>query len=329
MIHSANGHYLFLGLRISMENETSVNNFIFSGFSHLLRYQGFLFVGFLFIYLLTLMGNILIFTLIWVDTHLHTPMYFFLGNLSVLDICYSSATIPQILHNLLMEKKVISFQACMSQLFFLITCAGAECILLAVMAYDRFVAICAPLRYLAVMSRGRCIQLATCPWAIGILNSALHTVLTSSLSFCDSNVIQHFFCDVPQLLKLSCVDTSLNNTVLHVVTVFVGLSPCLLIIISYFNILSSIMKIRSPEGRWKTFSTCGSHLTVVFLYYGTVNFNYNRPTDGYSVHIDTLASVLFCMVTPMLNPILYSLRNKEVMGALRRTVHRLHLLTEG
>ncbi|XP_069074945.1 olfactory receptor 5V1-like [Pleurodeles waltl] len=328
MIHSANGNYLFLGLRISMENETSVNNFIFSGFSHLLRYQGFLFVGFLFIYLLTLMGNILIFTHICVDTHLHTPMYFFLGNLSVLDFCYSSATIPQILHNLLMEKKVISFQACMSQLFFLTTCAGAESILLAVMAYDRFVAICAPLRYLAVMRRGRCIQLATCPWAIGILNSALHTVLTSSLSFCASNVVQHFFCDVPQLLKLSCVDTSLNNTVLHVVTVFVGLSPFLLIIISYFNILSSIMKIRSPEGRWKTFSTCGSHLTVVFLYYGTANFNYNRPTDGYSVHIDTLASVLFCMVTPMLNPILYSLRNKEVMGALRRTVHRLHLLTE-
>ncbi|XP_069469907.1 olfactory receptor 5V1-like [Ambystoma mexicanum] len=307
-----------------MANDTSVSVFLFMGFSHLSRYQALVFLGFLLIYLITLIGNILICVLIWRNANLHTPMYFFLSNLSLLDICYSTATIPQLLHNLIMDQKGISFQGCMAQLFFLISCTGAECILLAVMSYDRYVAICIPLRYPIIMSRNACVQLAACPWVIGILNSVLHTVLTCLLSFCGSNIIQHFFCDVPQLLRIACVDTSMNNTVLHVVTVFVGISPFVFILISYIKIISSIMKIRSVEGRWKSFSTCGSHLTVVLLYYGTVNFNYNRPAYGYSVHIDTLASVLFCMVTPMLNPLLYSLRNKEVAAALKRAMHRRH-----
>ncbi|XP_078496092.1 olfactory receptor 5V1-like [Lissotriton helveticus] len=306
-----------------MQNLTSVQEFLFMGFSHLAGYESLLFLLFLVIYVITVLGNSMIFTLIWVDSHLHTPMYFFLSNLSTLDLCYSSSTTPQILHNLLMERKSISFQACMAQLFFLISCAGGECILLAVMAYDRYVAICIPLHYPTIMARRTCVQLAVSPWVIGILNSMLHTILTFCLPYCGPNKIQHFFCDVPQLLKVSCKDTSLNETVLHVVTVFVGFGPFLFIILSYVRIISSVLKIHSVEGRSKAFSTCGSHLTVVSLYYATIIFNYNRPAGGYSAHVDTLASVLFCIITPLLNPIIYSLRNKDVLEALRRVTTHL------
>ncbi|XP_078496093.1 olfactory receptor 5V1-like [Lissotriton helveticus] len=305
-----------------MENRTSHDEFEFVGFSHLIGYENLLFVGFLVIYSITVLGNLLIFSLICMDHHLHTPMYFFLSNLSAMDICYSSSTVPQILHNLLMDRRVISFQACMAQLFFLISCAGGECILLAVMAYDRYAAICFPLRYSTIMGRRACLQLAACPWLIGILNASLHTVLTSALSFCGSHRIRHFFCDVPQLLVISCSDTRLNDAVLHIVTVFISFVPFTCIIASYVCIISSILKIHSVDTRWKTFSTCGSHLTVVTLYYGTGNLNYNRPKGGYSVHLDTLASVLFSIVTPMLNPMLYSLRNQEVAGAIMRVFHQ-------
>ncbi|XP_069468339.1 olfactory receptor 5V1-like [Ambystoma mexicanum] len=301
-----------------MGNESSLHEFLFMGFAHLAGYENVLFVGFLVIYFITVTGNIVILSLIWVDIRLHTPMYFFLSNLSALDLCYASSTTPQILQNLLMDRKGISFQACMAQLFFLISCAGAECILLAVMSYDRYVAICIPLHYPAIMIRRTCLQLAACPWLIGILNATLHTIMTSVLPFCGPNTIQHFFCDVPQLLKISCIDTSLNDAVLHVVTIFVGFGPFFFIILSYVRIISSILKIRSVDGRWKAFSTCGAHLTVVTLYYSTIIFNYNRPPGGYPKHVDTLASVLFCIVTPMLNPMLYTLRNKDVVQALKR-----------
>ncbi|XP_014460797.3 olfactory receptor 5V1-like [Alligator mississippiensis] len=301
-------------------NQTQVAEFVFLGFSHILQGQAFVFLAFLAIYLVTLLGNCLILTLIVLDPQLHSPMYFFLGHLSILDMCYSSVTMPKILVNLRHQRKTISYRECMAQIFFLMTCAGAEASLLTVMAFDRYAAICRPLHYTCIMSKKVCVPLATACWLWGILNSAIHNFLTTNVSFCGANQIHHIFCDVPPLLKITCSDTYVNVIALHAASVFVGLIPFLLILISYTYILLAILRIHSNTGRCKAFSTCAAHLVVVIMYFGMAILNYNKPSAGYSVEVDTLVSTLYCILTPMLNPLIYSLRNQDVRGALRRAL---------
>ncbi|CAM4505752.1 unnamed protein product, partial [Caretta caretta] len=287
---------------MEQENQTQVTEFIFLGFSSLPHGQAFLFLVFLELYLVTLVGNSMIFTLIQLDSHLHSPMYFFLSHLSCLDICFSSVTVPKILVNFLREQETISYCECMVQMFFLMSCAGAECALLAVMAYDRYAAICNPLRYTDIMSRKVCFPLAMGSWLWGLLDSAIHTFMASSLSFCDANQLPHLFCDVPPLLKITCSDTYVNEVTLHLASIFVGLSPFLLIIISYLYILAAILRIRSNKGRRKAFSTCAAHLIMVTIYFGMANLNYNLPSAGYSMGVDTLVSTLYCIVKPHAEP---------------------------
>ncbi|XP_069498714.1 olfactory receptor 5V1-like [Ambystoma mexicanum] len=275
-------------------------------------------VVFLFIFLLILLGNLSIFAIIRIDSHLHTPMYFFISNLSLLDICYSTTTLPILLSNCMTGVSIISFHRCIAQMYFFVSLGGAECLLLAVMAYDRYAAICNPLRYSIVMSPMRCYQLAIACWISAFLNSILHTVMTSGLSFCGVIHLQHFFCDVPPLLKLSCTDTHTSKNLLYVVSIFLGVSPFLYIVISYVRIISSILKISSAEGRRKAFSTCSAHLIVVTIFYGTANFNYIGPRSGYPLEVESVSSLLYCLLTPLLNPIIYCLRNKEVKGALSK-----------
>ncbi|XP_006157220.1 olfactory receptor 5V1-like, partial [Tupaia chinensis] len=307
---------------VEMNNQTYVTEFILLGFSNHSNLQALFFLIFLVIYLTTLLGNMLIITATRVSPALHTPMYYFLSNLSFLDICYTSTTVPVMLVNFFREKKTISYEGCLSQVFFFVTCAGTECVLLAAMAYDRYVAICRPLQYPVLMSVTVCAYLVAGSWLCGLVNSMTHTGLTATLSLCGPNQISHFLCEVPLLLKLSCSDTSVNESVLYVASATIGLSPCLITVVSYILIISAILKIPSAQGRSKAFSTCASHLTVVIIFYGMANFNYDRPREGYSLDMDILVSVLFCIVTPMLNPIIYSLRNKEVKGALRKLAGR-------
>ncbi|XP_043855887.1 olfactory receptor 5V1-like [Dromiciops gliroides] len=299
-------------------NQTVVTEFLFLGFSNHPELQELFFLIFLVIYLVTLLGNLLILTAIRINPVLHTPMYYFLSNLSFLDICYTSTTVPVMLLNFFREKKAITCEGCLSQIFFLITFAGSECVLLAAMAYDWFVAICHPLHYPVLMSKRICAYLAAGSWLYGLVSSLIHTGLTASLTLCGPNQINHFLCDIPLLLKLSCSDTSVNELMLYVSSATIGLSPCLFTAVSYVLIISAILKIQSAQGRQKAFSTCASYLTVVVIYYRTANINYDQPSSGYSLDGDILVSVLFCIVTPMLNPIIYSLRNKEVKVALKK-----------
>ncbi|KAF1425632.1 Olfactory receptor 5V1, partial [Spheniscus magellanicus] len=299
------------------ENQTHVTEFMLLGFSY---GQPFLFVLFLAIYLATLLGNSAILALVSLDPHLHSPMYFFLSHLSCLDICYSSVTVPKILANALRPQATISYRGCLAQMFFLMGCAGTECALLAVMAYDRYAAICQPLRYSHAMSRGVCVVAAASCWLWGMLDSAVHTLLASRLSFCGAARLQHIFCDVPPLLRAACSNTRPSEVALHAASVFVGLSPFLLVVISYLRILATVLGMPMATGWRKAFSTCSAHLLVVTLYFVTSNLNYNRPSSGYSPAADTLVSALYCIVTPMLNPLIYSLRNQEVWEALRKAM---------
>ncbi|NXS52758.1 OR5V1 protein, partial [Brachypteracias leptosomus] len=297
------------------ENQTQVTEFMLLGFSH---GQPFFFVLFLALYLTTLLGNSAILTLVSLDPHLHSPMYFFLSHLSFLDICYSSVTVPKILANALRPRATISYRGCLVQMFFLMWCAGTECVLLAVMAYDRYAAICQPLHYTQAMSWGVCAGAAAGCWLWGLLDSAVHTLLASRLSFCGATQLQHIFCDVPPLLKAACSSTRPSEVALHAASVFVGLSPFLLVVVSYLRILATILRMPAATSRHKAFSTCSAHLLVVLLYFAMANLNYNRPSSGYSPAADTLVSALFCILTPLLNPLIYSLRNQGVRGALRK-----------
>ncbi|XP_034260498.2 olfactory receptor 5V1-like [Pantherophis guttatus] len=299
-------------------NQTQRTEFIFLPFSSLRSHQVHLFLVFLAAYLVTLLGNFMIIILILLDSRLHTPMYFFLSQLSCLDICLSSVVVPKILVNLLRQQYTISYEQCLAQAFFLIGFAGCEPALLAVMAYDRYAAICQPLHYAHLMRSKLCVQLSVAIWLWGFLDSAIHTALASRLEFCGNNNVPHIFCDVPPLLKIACSDIWVNELTNHITSIFVGLGPFLFIILSYFLILISILKIRSNTGRHKAFSTCASHIAVVTLCVGNGYLNYNQPSAGYSIETDALISTSFCIVTPMLNPLIYSLRNKEVKGALRK-----------
>ncbi|XP_007532333.1 olfactory receptor 5V1 [Erinaceus europaeus] len=299
------------------KNETALTEFIILGFSNLNGFEFLLFTTFSFIYICTLGGNIFIILVTMADSHLHTPMYFFLGNLALLDICYTTTNVPQMMVHLLSEKKSISYGGCVAQLFAFIFFVGSECFLLAAMAYDRYIAICKPLRYSVIMNKALYMQLAASSWTGGFLNSVLHTVLTFHLPFCGNNQINYFFCDIPPLLILSCGDTFVNELALLLIGVFIGWTPVLCIVLSYFYIISTILKIHSMEGRRKAFSTCASHLTIVLLYYGSAIFTYVRPISTYSLEKDRLISVLYSVVTPMLNPIIYTLRNKDIKEAVK------------
>ncbi|KAM6437830.1 olfactory receptor 5V1-like [Liasis olivaceus] len=302
------------------QNQTQGTEFIFLAFSRLLSHQVHLFLVFFAVYLAILMGNFMILTLVFLDFHLHTPMYFFLSQLSCLDICLSSVVVPKILVNVLRQQHTISFNQCLAQAFFLIGFAGCEPGLLAIMAYDRYAAICQPLHYAHLMRSKVCIQLSVAVWVWGFLDSAIHAALASRLDFCGNHQVPHIFCDVPPLLKIACSDTWVNELANHITSIFVGLIPFFLIILSYCYILSSILRIRSNTGRRKAFSTCASHIAVVIVCLGNAFVNYNHPTAGYSLEVDTMISTTFCIITPMLNPLIYTLRNKEVRSALQKVL---------
>ncbi|XP_078503344.1 olfactory receptor 5AR1-like [Lissotriton helveticus] len=305
-------------------NESKVTDFIFLGFKDLGNISTFLFVLFVMIYCVTLACNLGIIVLVCVDYHLHTPMYFFLCNLSFMDFWYSSAITPKFLVDLLTEHKSISFAGCALQLFFASTLGGGELFLLSVMAYDRYAAICHPLHYSILMAKKVCLQLVNSCYVCATLHSLIHTTFMFRLSFCSNNEINHYYCDIPPLLALSCTDTFTNEMLLFSFGGLSILGSFLVIIVSYTYIVVSILKVHSEEGRHRVFSTCSSHLTVVVLFYGTIIFNYLRPSSKYSLDRDKVASVFYTMVIPMLNPLIYSLRNKEVKGALMRAVARKH-----
>ncbi|XP_056429807.1 olfactory receptor 1019-like [Hyla sarda] len=281
-----------------------------------------LFVFFLVVYVITVLGNSLMVIIITLSSSLQSPMYFLLRNLSIVDMCYTTCTVPKLLQDFLSDVKRISFFGCVAQLYFFISFGGIECVLLAAMAGDRFAAICMPLRYTEVMSWKMCTILAIVCWIIGFLNSLAHTVFTFRLPFCRSRSLNHFFCDIPPLLALSCADTTINEVVVYTAGGSVIVGSFILTILSYIFIVKAILKIRTATGRQKAFSTCASHLVTVVLYYGTIVFTYIRPTSSYSLDKDRVVPVLYGIITPMLNPIIYSLRNKEVHGALSKVILR-------
>ncbi|KAM7150562.1 olfactory receptor 5V1-like [Macrochelys suwanniensis] len=304
-------------------NQTALKEFIMLGFSSLREVRLLLFSGFLVTYLFTLLWNTFIIILALVDQRLHTPMYFFLGNLSFLDICYTTTTIPQILVHLLSERSNISYMGCVLQLYLFFSFVGTECLLLAVMAFDRYVAICNPLRYTLIINKSICLQLSAASWVSGFLNSVIHTVFAFQLPFCGENHIDYFFCDIPPLLELSCGDTSLNKLLLIFIGLFIAWTPFACILLSYTYIISTILKMPSSQRKMKAYSTCSSHLTVVLLYYGSCIFTYLRPSSSYSPGSTRLISLLYSILTPMLNPIIYTLRNKDVKEALKNVILRM------
>nr|XP_033780561.1 olfactory receptor 1102-like isoform X2 [Geotrypetes seraphini]XP_033780562.1 olfactory receptor 1102-like isoform X2 [Geotrypetes seraphini] len=255
--------------------------------------------------------------LIWFTPRLHTAMYFFLSNLSVVDTCYSSVIAPKMLVGFFVKRTAISFSGCATQLYFFVTFGTTECFLLAAMAYDRYVAICNPLLYVVIMSKRLCLQLVVSSYIGGLLHAMIHAVATFHLPFCKSNEIGHFFCDVPPLLKISCISTEINEILLFTFTGSITLGCLIVILVSYLYILASILKISSGEGRQKTFSTCASHITAVIIFYGTIAFMYLRPSSSYSVEQDKVVAVFYTLVIPMLNPLIYSVRNKDVKGSIK------------
>ncbi|XP_025042457.2 olfactory receptor 5AR1-like [Pelodiscus sinensis] len=301
-------------------NCTLVTQFILKGFTDGPKLQVTFFVLFLVIYMITLMGNCGMILLIRASARLHTPMYFFLCNLSVVDICYSSVVTPKMLANFIAETKAISYSGCLVQLQFFIIWLSTECLLLAVMAYDRYVAICKPLLYSAVMSHRVCIPLVASSYFTSFMSATITTSLISRLTYCGSNIINHFFCDTPPLLALSSTDSSAAENIISILAGFTSVSSLLITLFSYMYIVTAILRIRSAEGRHKAFNTCASHLTAVTMFYGTLIFTYLRPNTSYSLGPDQVASVFYTVVIPMLNPLIYSLRNKEVKDALRRSL---------
>ena len=288
------------------------------GFSDIPDLQGFLFGVFLIMYTIILMGNSLIIIITKMDPSLQTPMYFFLGNFSSLEICYVSVTVPRLLIDLCSQNRNIPFLACAAQMYFFLVFGATECLLLTSMAYDRYVAICNPLLYPLLMNSRLCVQLATGCWVSGV---PVHIVLTYqifSLPFCGSNQLNHFFCDIPPVLKLACGDTLLTETLVYVVAVLVVTVPFMLILGSYVRIIETILKLPSATGRAKAFSTCSSHLMVVALFFGSGLITYLRPKSSHSIGMDKFLSLFYTIVTPMFNPMIYCLRNKEVMVALRK-----------
>ncbi|XP_041524106.1 olfactory receptor 10AG1-like [Microtus oregoni] len=305
------------------DNATTVTQFLFLGFSELPKMQGFLFGMFSLMYVIILIGNSFIIVIVLIDSSLKKPMYFFLANFSFLEICYVSVTLPRILYNLWTQDRRICLLACALQLFFFLILAATECFLLAVMSYDRYVAICNPLHYALVMNPTKCTQMAIGSWLGGIPVQIGQTCQVFSLHFCRSNRIDHYFCDIPAILKLACGDISMNEFSVYLVVVGFVAFPFMLILASYSKIIATILKLPTATGRAKAFSTCSSHLVVVVLFFGSGIINYFWPKSIHSPVTDKILSLFYTIVTPMFNPLMYSLRNKDVTAALRRVLLKI------
>ncbi|NP_001375594.1 olfactory receptor-like protein OLF4 [Canis lupus baileyi] len=298
-------------------NDTEISEFLLLGLSEEPELQPLLFGLFLSMYLITIFGNLLIILAVSCDPHLHTPMYFFLTNLSFVDICFTSTTVPKMLQNIQTQSKVITYAGCVTQIYFFILFAVSDFFVLSVMAYDRFVAICYPLHYTVIMNSRLCGLLVLVSWIMCILNSLLQSLMMLRLSFCTHFQIPHFFCELNQMIQLACSDTFLNNMVMYFAAVLLGGGPFAGILYSYSKIVSTICGISSALGKYKAFSTCASHLSVVSLFYCTILGVYLSSAAPQSSHSSAVASVMYTVVTPMLNPFIYSLRNRDIKKALR------------
>ncbi|XP_021008051.1 olfactory receptor 5AN1-like [Mus caroli] len=303
---------------ISRGNSTEITQFILLGFTDLPRIIILLFVTFLLIYITTLTWNLSLIVLIRMDSYLHTPMYFFLCNLSIIDLCYVTSTVPKMLSNFFQERQTISFVGCIVQNFIFSTMGLSESCLMAAMAYDRYAAICNPLLYASIMSPTLCVLMVLASYLSGLTASLLQLFALLRLHFCGTNVIKHFFCDMPQLLVLSCTDTFFVQVLTAILTMIFGFVNMLVIMISYGYIVLSILKITSAKGRSKAFNTCASHLTAVSLFYTSSIFVYLSSSSGGSSSFDRFVSVFYTVVIPMLNPLIYSLRNRDIKDAMKR-----------
>ncbi|XP_008249567.3 olfactory receptor 2Z1-like [Oryctolagus cuniculus] len=301
-------------------NYSSASGFVLTSLFNNSQMHLFLFGMVVLIYLLAMAGNTSMVLLIWADARLHTPMYFLLSQLSFLDIFFTSVTVPKMIVGFLFGWTSISFEGCGAQMFFFMFLGAAECLLLALMAYDRYVAICNPLRYPVLMNRQVCLLMVVASWLGGSLNASIQTSMTLQFPYCGSRKIAHFFCEVPSLLMLACADTEAYKQVLFVTGVVVLLVPITFITISYALILAAVLRMHSIEGRQKALATCSSHLTVVNLFYGPLVYTYMLPARYHSPGQDDVVSVFYTVLTPMLNPVIYSLRNKEVMGAMKKVL---------
>ncbi|XP_035959653.1 olfactory receptor 8S1-like [Halichoerus grypus] len=301
-------------------NHSTITEFILLGLSADPHIQVMLFVLFLEIYLLTTMGNLMMMMVIMTDSLLHTPMYFFLSHLSFLDLCLTSVTVPKMLVNLLSQKKSVSVEGCLTQAFFLFFIAGTEAFVLSAMAYDRYIAICYPLLYCQRMSKQLCEGLVWVSWGLGFLDALINTLMAWILDFCEAQVLPHFSCEVPSLFSLSCSDISTNFTVLVCSAIIHTSGTLLLIFFSYARIVSTILSISSTSGRSKAFSTCSSHLTAVSFFYGSAFLRYLMPT--LSSPLELIFSIQYSVITPLVNPLVYSLKNKEIQAALKRMLQK-------
>ncbi|XP_054850222.1 olfactory receptor 5V1-like [Eublepharis macularius] len=303
-------------------NLSSVTEFILVGLTNHHKMQILLFLVILLIYSLTIAGNLVIIVLVRADSSLHTPMYFFLANLSVLEICYVTSSMPQMLAHLLSGNGAISFTRCALQMYVVICLGSVECFLLGAMAYDRYLAICHPLLYVVAMSRWRQVQLASASWVSGFFLASINVGFTLHLPYCGPNHINHFFCDMPIVLKLACTDIHVTERNIIILAALIIIVPFFVILTSYMLILSSVIRMQSAAGRRKAFSTCASHLIVVILFYGILIFVYLTPGSDTAPDRDKELAVLYIVVTPLLNPIIYTLRNKDIHGAVSRMLQR-------
>ncbi|XP_010611587.1 olfactory receptor 8B3 [Fukomys damarensis] len=309
--------------KMALENGSFVTEFILMGLIDQPDLQPLLFFLFLLMYITTAMGNLGLVTLIGLNSHLHTPMYFFLFNLSFIDLCYSSVFTPKMLMNFVLKKNVISYTGCMTQLYFYSFFVISECYVLMVMAYDRYVAICNPLLYNTVMSPRVCCNLTLGSYLMAFSGAMAHTGCMLRLTFCDANTINHYFCDILPVMQLSCTSTYVNELEVFIVVGINIIVPSVTIFISYGFILSNILQLRSTEGRSKAFSTCSSHIVAVCLFFGSGAFMYLKPSSAGSMNEGKISSVFYTNVVPMMNPLIYSLRNKDVKIALRKSLTRI------
>ncbi|XP_077306027.1 olfactory receptor 5B12-like [Lithobates pipiens] len=306
-----------------MENQTVLKEFFLAGLSDLPSLQLPLFLFFLLIYLLTLLWNLLIISLIVTDSRLHVPMYFFLGNLASLDLCCSSVTVPRMLFDFHTKTKKITINSCITQVFFFMSFGMLEAFLLAVMSYDRYTAICQPLHYIQIMSWKVCVQLALGVLVLSFIYSLVHTLYVFKLTFCGSAIIESFFCDLPQLFQVSCSDTFINILLVFLLGgVFAGVS-LIMTFLPYVSIIKTVLNLQAKGSRSKVFSTCTSHLTVVFIYYGCGVFNYFRPNPSHHFTIDKVVSIFYTVILPLLNPLIYSLRNQDLRTALQDALRKV------
>ncbi|XP_006117920.2 olfactory receptor 14C36-like [Pelodiscus sinensis] len=301
-----------------MSNRSTVTEFLLLGFSDVRELQILHFVLFLVLYLATLMGNLLTISAIVLDHRLHTPMYFFLGNLSITDLGSISVIVPKSMANSLLDTQLISYPVCVAQVFFFVVFLEADFVFLTIMAYDRYIAICQPLHYERVMNRRACVNMAGTAWITGIVYSALHTGNTFRLPFCQANIVNQFFCEIPQLLKLACSDSDLSEVGLLAISLFLAVCCFVFIIVSYVQIFKAVLSMASEQGRHKAFSTCLPHLAVVSLLLFTSMFNYLKSTPSSGSSLDLAVGVLYSVVPAMMNPVIYSMRNRELKAALKK-----------